>query len=341
MQRQWHLDVMRIVSMAAVVLLHTAGQYWSRTDVTSFDWGAMNFYDSMVRWAVPVFVMISGALFLDPNRDVTLRKIWTKSIPRIAIIILIWGFVYALIYNPPTEMTVKGIWAFCKVWVLGHFHMRFLFMILGLYAVTPILRCVTRDGMATKYFLGLAFVVCVLLPFITSFGHLSIVSKVVDKVEFQVVGGYAFYFVLGYWLNSMEMSGRMRRGAICAGIVGLLLTFVLTEAISLEAGKPLSTYYGNFSFPVCLAAVGVFVCLKSVRIEGERTRGLVRALSSASLGVYLVHAFVLDSLKGVGIDSVMFSSAAAIPATALVVIVVSFGVAVLLRRIPVIGTWIV
>lgn len=220
MQRQWHLDILRIVSMAAVVLLHTAAQYWSRTDVASFDWGTMNFYDSMVRWAVPVFVMISGALFLDPHRDVSTRKVWTKSIPRIAIIVLVWGFIYAAIYNPPDEMTIKGLWAFCKVWVLGHFHMWFLFMILGLYAVTPVLRCVTRDQKATRYFLVLAFVVCIVLPFVTSFGHFSIIEKVADKVQFQVIGGYAFYFVLGYWLNAVELPKLLRGGLLASGRLG-------------------------------------------------------------------------------------------------------------------------
>lgn len=119
------------------------------------------------------------------------------------------------------------------------------------------------------------------------------------------------------------------------------MTFVLTEVVSLRAGKPISTYYGNFSLPVCMAAIGVFVGFKSVRLKGEKSEGVVRSLSSASLGVYLVHALVLDVFKDIGIDSMMFSPVAAIPVTALAVAVVSFAFAVLLRRIPKVGKWIV
>ena len=48
----------------AVMILHVAASKWGETDVDSVEWCAMNFYDSIVRWVVPVFVMISGALFL-------------------------------------------------------------------------------------------------------------------------------------------------------------------------------------------------------------------------------------------------------------------------------------
>lgn len=332
---------MRIVSMAAVVLLHAASQYWRTTSVTTLDWNAMNFYDGIVRWAVPVFVMISGVLFLDPIRQESIRKLWTKNIPRIVVIILIWGLIYAVLYSPPQEMTFEGLWAFCKVWVLGHYHMWFLFMILGLYAVTPILRCVTRDKAAARYFLGAAFVVCILLPFVTSFGHLSILSSLAGKMELQVVGGYAFYYVLGYWLNSTELSRKQRGWLIAGGMVGLALTILLTAVFSIDAGKPQDIYYGNFSLPVCMAAVGVFAALGFVKLQSAKSKSVVRILSGASLGVYLVHVIVLDALRHIGFDSVMFSSAFAIPVVAAITILVSFGIAVVLKKIPVAGKWIV
>lgn len=69
MQRLWNLDILRIVSIAAVVIIHTASQYLGKLDVTSPYWEIFNFYDGIVRWAVPVFVMISGALFLNPAKE--------------------------------------------------------------------------------------------------------------------------------------------------------------------------------------------------------------------------------------------------------------------------------
>lgn len=61
-----YYDFLRIISMFAVIVLHTAGERWSKVEVHSLAWNSFNFYDSIVRWAVPVFTMISGALFLAP-----------------------------------------------------------------------------------------------------------------------------------------------------------------------------------------------------------------------------------------------------------------------------------
>ena len=63
-----YFDYLRIISIFSVVVLHMAGQNWKTSDVNSFNWGWFNLVDSLVRWGVPVFVMISGALFLEKSR---------------------------------------------------------------------------------------------------------------------------------------------------------------------------------------------------------------------------------------------------------------------------------
>lgn len=65
------------------MVLHISAQNWRVTDVISFEWNVFNFYDSIVRWAVPVFVMISGALFL--SREYSIKKIYGKNILRILV----------------------------------------------------------------------------------------------------------------------------------------------------------------------------------------------------------------------------------------------------------------
>ena len=52
--RQYHLDCLRVLATFAVMILHIAAQNWYGADVMSFEWNVFNFYDSMVRWAVPV-----------------------------------------------------------------------------------------------------------------------------------------------------------------------------------------------------------------------------------------------------------------------------------------------
>lgn len=286
MGRQWYLDLLRVISIAAVVVIHTAAQYWSSLSVTSYEWNMANVFDGAMRWAVPVFVMISGALFLDPKKEQPIKKLYSKNVLRIVTIILFWGLVYALLHKPPTDLTFSSLYDFFKVWVLGHYHMWFLYMIAGLYILVPILRCITASEQSTAYFLAVAFIVNSIIPFLTSFGHLSLLSDLLTKMMFEVPIGYSFYFVLGYWLNEHRFTSMQRRALLLGGVLGVIATIVLTWILSVDAGKGVQTFYNYLSLPVCLASVGVFVggkaYFRSV-YDPEKEHPLLMRLSASTL----------------------------------------------------------
>lgn len=338
MQRLWNLDILRIVSIAAVVIIHTASQYLGKLDVTSPYWEIFNFYDGIVRWAVPVFVMISGALFLNPAKEQSLKKLFSKNILRIATIILFWGLVYAALSHPPSDLSPKSLLAFFKTWVLGHYHMWFLYMIAGLYIMVPILRCITASERTTAYFLVVAFIFNSLIPFFTSFGHLSLLADLTDSMLVQMPIGYSFYFVLGYWLVQRTFNKREEAIVYLLGLLGLVVTIGLTAWASHDAGKAVLTYYANFSLPVCLTSVALFVLSKRWQAGStDRSRRCISLLSTSTLGVYLVHVIVLDGLQRMGLDAMTFDPLFAVPATAGAAIIISFAVAALMTKIPVFG----
>ena len=64
MERKTYCDYLRLIATFAAVVLHVAASNWYSTDVNGLEWQSFNFYDSVVRWGVPIFVMISGSLFL-------------------------------------------------------------------------------------------------------------------------------------------------------------------------------------------------------------------------------------------------------------------------------------
>lgn len=63
-KRTIYFDYLRVMATLAVIMLHMSAQNWYVSDVNGYNWQVFNLYDSIVRWGVPVFVMISGALFL-------------------------------------------------------------------------------------------------------------------------------------------------------------------------------------------------------------------------------------------------------------------------------------
>ena len=92
MKRIYWLDLLRIISILSMILLHVAASFWYVSPSNSYNWIIMNIYDSLVRFCVPVFLMISGALFLS-QKEINIKKLYTKNILRLLIsLIFIRGF---------------------------------------------------------------------------------------------------------------------------------------------------------------------------------------------------------------------------------------------------------
>ena len=138
-QRVVYADLLRIAAMVAVIVLHVCGNNWQGEDIHSLDWHLLNVFDSLVRWCVPVFVMLSGMFFLDPGRNVTYRSIFTKKLLRVFTAYVFWSVLYAaftalLAWRGGTPETPLQIWLDV---VYGHYHLWFLYMIMGLYLFRP------------------------------------------------------------------------------------------------------------------------------------------------------------------------------------------------------------
>ena len=78
-QRKNYFDLLRVISSFAVVVIHVTSAAMNTTEVSSQTYMANALLNSIMRWAVPVFFMISGALFLDPKREVTTKKALYKD----------------------------------------------------------------------------------------------------------------------------------------------------------------------------------------------------------------------------------------------------------------------
>ena len=68
-KRILYLDYLRIIATIAVILIHTASQNWHEFAPDTVTWNTLNLFDSVARFAVPLFCMISGALFLNRSRN--------------------------------------------------------------------------------------------------------------------------------------------------------------------------------------------------------------------------------------------------------------------------------
>ena len=337
-QRVACYDVLRVAATFAVVALHLSAQHWADTDIYSTAWQAFNLYDSLVRWTVPVFVMISGVFFLAGAQS--LRQILRKNVLRIVTAFVFWSALYAAyayFFNKCALSTAVTLF------FSGHYHMWFLFMIVGLYLIVPLLRPIVQNETLMRYFLLLAFLFTFLLPQLALFT--SFVSHEASTVIRTVIMysycffplGFTIYFVGGYYLSRRNFSRREEIVLYCVGIAALLFSIIAPAVLSRAQGAPNATFYNYNDLNVLCTSVPIFVFAKqhlNFPRMGEKTYALLRKLSKYSFGVYLVHPMVIELLQHFGIDTFSCNAFFSVPLLAVFVFAVSTLISALLNVIP-------
>jgi small-conductance mechanosensitive channel len=152
------MDCLRLLAMIAVIVIHVVALQWDKVQLHTGDWFVVCAYNGSVRWGVLVFLMISGALFLDPQKQLPLRTIYGKYILRLIIAYFAWGALYALF---AFDGSLSG---FAENLITGYYHMWYLPVLAGLYAMLPLLRKITEDPKLHGYILALALVGGFLIP---------------------------------------------------------------------------------------------------------------------------------------------------------------------------------
>ncbi|MBQ8288059.1 MAG: acyltransferase family protein [Clostridia bacterium] len=334
-----YFDVLRIIAALAVVMIHVSAIEWKAAEVTSSDWMAANFFDSLARFAVPVFVMISGALFLGGRQ--TTGQIWKRSILRVTIAFAFWSAAYAVYHYIKWDDLGHAL----RELVEGHYHLWYIPMLVGLYALTPLFRKIVESQSLTRYFLVLALVLGFVLPQLAD--TVSLFSKEWGQSVSQLLGdfhlsvGYVFYYILGYVLSQREIPKKAERLIYLLGGIGLLITLAGTAVASVYAGAAQLLFYEKFSVNVLLYSVALFVFAKEhFRFDlSERAQRVLRRLSKCSFGVYLVHAMILEYSQE--LTGTLFTPWLWIPLLTFAVFTVSYLISGLLNLIPAVRKYIV
>lgn len=347
-ERTVYFDYLRVFAVFAVIILHVSSQNFYTTDVNGFDWQISNFYYSIVKWCVPVFVMISGALFLD--REIPLKKLYTKYILRMAVSYIVWSAVYfVILYDGYID---KGIVVLQLIG--GYYHMWFIPMIIGLYICVPITKAIADNDKAMRYYLIAAFVFAFLIPWginlTDDFARELIIKGVsalnskVSVMGMNMVLGYTGYFLGGYYLSKVNFSKRQRMVIYLLGIFGFAVTMSLNMIVAFKTQQFCEKYNGYFNVGILLESIAVFVWFKYNRYTWSKLNFFIRKLSKYSFGAYLVHALIialLDIHFRLSLKSLTFNSGLAVLYMGTLVFIVSFSISAILNQIPVVKKFMV
>lgn len=344
-ERDWSLDFLRILACLMVVGIHTSILGWYDNSPRSYTWTVLNFYDTLCRPAVPLFVMISGSLFLR-RKETDFRKLWLKNILNLFVMYYVWVVFYAVM-NTGIKKSLENP---ALVWetVSGsnpQFHLWYLRTIIYLYALSPLLSVLVRalDKKKIRYFFILFLAFELLrstvyeLPFIPEWLHDQI--NLFGEMHLMQ---YTGYFLLGYFLSQPEWIHRISSKVLLAVYTGtMILAAGLNQWISIAQNWPAQALYGNFSLPVTIESVCLFLFFRQkfekTVLSPNAAKWLVR-VSSATLFVYLSHMFVIQRLQMyLHLYTTNYNVLFSVPLMALLVFILCEILGIVLERIPVIN----
>jgi len=324
-----------VIVVHAAIEPHPVVQVMDQAEV--FRWFTVNTYDSLARSSVPLFVMLSGALLLQPSKVEPVRVFLRKRLVRLGLPFIFWGaayFAWRFLVNHEAlsaSSIVQGV-------LTGpYYHFWFLYMLFGLYLITPVLRVVTAyaERKIIKYFLILWVFGTAIMPLLVLLSGFSV------ELKLFAVTGWIGYFLLGFYL--VEPRVRSSRLYILF-LSGFLLTIVGTYAVTALVGGHSGLFFLDYlSASVILASSSLFMLLSrippnAVETRFSRANGLIRLIGQNTLALYLLHVMVLESLQkgyfGFQISVNTMNPIVEIPLITIVTLFVSLGIVFLLKRIP-------
>lgn len=325
-QRIAYLDFLRLIATIAVIFIHVTA------DGLPFSFMQYNWYvavtgGSLVRWAVPVFVMISGALYLDPHKEVTTGMVLKRKIPRLLLAYVAWWLIYALAIVIVWHVLKKE--PFQTEWVTPRYHLWFLPMLAGVFLLIPLLRPVAANGKLLRY--ALVIWLCYLGG---NFAFAKEIKQITPLFAMNTIVGYAGYFLMGYYLSTLNATKRQRVIICVLGILGALFTLGGSIGWSAIKGAFDEKCYSYLSLHVAMMAMALFVFVKEKSGHiGNRTQRLLDAVRYDLFGVYLVHDLWLMVVNKEVVRD-FANHALTLPLICLTVFVLSLFTTKLIRKIP-------
>jgi len=213
-----------------------------------------------------------------------IKRIYKKNIFRMLTAFLIWSCVYAVyvtiaIYFEGGEETLLG---FAKRIIVGHYHMWFIPLIIGLYVMIPILKRIAEDEKLLRYTLLISgmstFVIPQFLRCINSYE----ISKTFNYITYQMPANYIFYFLCGYYLSIVDIKRLAEYIIYILGSIGLTATIVISYYNVQYRGATYG-YYDNFNINILLICISIFVFFRMVVSKvtmSERTMRLISIMSN-------------------------------------------------------------
>ena len=281
-----NIDILRIFAFVFIVMLHTLNrQYGLAVWMSGY---------AVISIGVNLFIMISGYLLLD--RTETVKEFFRKRFFSILPLFIIFNIIYIYFYNH-SFITIKKISA-------PHFW--YIYMILGLYLLTPWLRKILQYAEKETFYVVVLWFLCnVFNPYMQFFR--------LPKIPFShfPITGFIGYYILGYYLKKYRYKLEKIPFICVIGvyITGFFISVISTKYVLVTTGNRISDFFDKNSLGTFFMSISFFVFW--IKFNFKNRNKVIRMISDSTYFAYLIHIIILHYVIKIS-DEMIFKSVATI-----------------------------
>lgn len=337
--RIWYLECLRVLAMLSVIAFHVGKTALTDFDSTLFSYAGFLAVRNVVHYAVPIFFMISGALLLNPEKTITIERLYKRYLLKYFTITLVFSGGYACIeqiFNQKA-ITAEGILIGLDNMLHGDSwaHMWYMYALLWVMMLIPFLRLAAEKFGKAEIRCTIAFV----LLFVSFTAVINAYSKKELGITYPVNFIYCFYMLMGYWLhnNVIRIKKKYCLLAISCSVLALII-FGFVDIYGIANCEP---WIGNHSPLIVIYSVSLFALGKQIikeEAENHMIYKVITILSAYSFPIYLIHMFWLNILyKAVKLNPFLPVPVIGFAVVYVIVFVLSLISAVILKKIPIVS----
>ena len=314
--RELWLDVLRAAAACAVVLMHTVTGSVDIMNTGQYSQGRLLLIImDLVTWCVPVFLMISGYLFLNPKKEISFQKMLRKYCLRIVLALLVFGIPFSCLELILAERRLRigmlwdGLVMVCTM--RSWSHLWYLYLILMLFLLTPAMKWFLKK-MPDWTVVIVAVILVVgssILPFVN-----KLLGTQLPMLSEQLI--YVFYYLFGHFLHKKrENAGEGKElWGMCAVSALLVAGATCYRIIGKDTIQMAYNFPPTVLLSVCLMRIGQCMYCRGQGKCNERKQKVIMGLANLSFGIYMIHPVFLNlSYKFLHITPMDYSLAWSLP----------------------------
>lgn len=307
-EREGAFDYLRILCTIAVILLHVSALSVTKMLETGDIAWVPNVLNCIPRFAVPCFVMLSGAFLLDDERNCDYGYFYKKTLTKLLIPVAVFSAIYFVYCEIQAGMEILGGEETLSAVIrpalnvikgAPFYHMWYVFMLIGLYLSVPVIMN-AKKTVSFQWLERASWVILVIsmLSYNTSTHTL--------KWDIGLSACFLGYFLMGYVIRKKYMTEKsLWRGILYistgGGTLVLISVMRMKRLFELDAAASVVGEYAPF---VVLMSLLIFAGFSNFHLIIN-----ISNISAKTFYIYLLHAGVLEGVSKLGIFSkgTMFS----------------------------------